>query len=177
VRQGCQPSFARLVRVTRHWLYGVVLAINHDHAESEDVLQELYLRVWRRSTQFDAGKAPAGAWLVSSARHAALDSLRRRGARLAAHLPGEAGDDDPFAELPCNAPQPPDHVMHRRRIAAVQHCLRRLPDAQRESIFLAFYQDLTHAEIAGQMQEPLGTVKSRLRRSLVQLRPALADHR
>lgn len=179
VQQRCPQSFATLYRVTQRRLFGIVLTINKDRAESEDVLQEVYFRVWNNSAQFNANKGPADLWLGSIAHHAALDSLRRRRARPVQVLlsSGAQGDDDDlYAELPCPSPQPADHLMRQQAAQAVRACLEQLPASHRQSLSLALLEDMSHTEIAGRMDRPLGTVKSWLRRSVQTLRPMLLAH-
>lgn len=176
VRQGCRPSFARLYALTSPRLFGMILRINRDRADAEELLQEVYVKVWDRCAQFDAGKGPAIFWLTGIAYHGAIDGLRRRQSRPVIS-PRSANDaDDPYAELWSSEPGPPELAIQARGAEAVQRCLRALSFEQRESLMLAFYDGLSHGDIAKKLQRPVGTVKSWLRRSLTEMRPALAGH-
>ena len=178
VRAGCRPSFARLYGLTSPRLFGIVLRVNTDRADAEDVLQEVYVKVWNRCAQFDANKGSAIYWLAGICHHSAIDSLRRRQRRPQASLrPTDEADCDACDSLPSSDPQPLDLVIRARGAEAVQRCVRALPIEQRESLSLAFHDGLSHREIAERLGRPVGTVKTWLRRSLAQLRPALADHR
>ena len=178
VRDGCRPSFARLYVLTSPRLFGIVLRVNADRADAEDVLQEVYVKVWNRCAQFDANKGPAIYWLAGICHHSAIDSLRRRQRRpQARYMPMDDDDEDACDRLPSAEPQPLDLVIRARGAEAVQRCVRALPIEQRESLSLAFHDGLSHREIAERLGRPVGTVKTWLRRSLAQLRPVLLDHR
>ena len=178
VRDGSRPSFARLYMLTSPRLFGIVLRVNADRAEAEDVLQEVYVKVWNRCAQFDANKGSAIYWLAGICHHSAIDSLRRRQRRPQARfIPTGDDHEDACDSLPSAEPQPLDLVIRARGAEAVQRCVRALPIEQRESLSLAFHDGLSHREIAERLGRPVGTVKTWLRRSLAQLRPVLLDHR
>ena len=176
VRDGCRPSFARLYVLTSPRLFGIVLRVNADRADAEEVLQEVYVKVWNRCAQYDANKGSAIYWLAGICHHSAIDSLRRRQRRPQTGLM-RMDDDDACDSLPSTEPQPLDMVIRARGAEAVQRCVRALPIEQRESLSLAFHDGLSHREIAERLGRPVGTVKTWLRRSLAQLRPVLVDHR
>ena len=176
VRDGCRPSFARLYVLTSPRLFGIVLRVNADRADAEEVLQEVYVKVWNRCAQYDANKGSAIYWLAGICHHSAIDSLRRRQRRPQTGLM-RMDDDDACDSLPSAEPQPLDLVIRARGAEAVQRCMRALPIEQRESLSLAFHDGLSHREIAERLGRPVGTVKTWLRRSLAQLRPVLVDHR
>lgn len=177
VTQRCPVSFKRLYVLTSPRLYAIVLTINRDRSDSEDVLQEVYLKVWNNCGQFDAQKGIAIAWLAGIAHHSALDSLRRRRARPDSHRAVAPDALDPYDGLQSAAATPLETAILNQGSRAVQASLQALPDLQRQSLALAFLEGLSHAEIAGQLQQPVGTVKSWVRRSLLSLRPALQAHR
>lgn len=178
VRDGCWPSFARLYVLTSPRLFGIVLRVNADRADAEDVLQEVYVKVWNRCAQFDADKGPAIYWLAGICHHSAIDSLRRRQRRSQARfMPMDRDGEDACDSLPSAELLPLDLVIRARGAEAVQRCVRALPIEQRESLSLAFHDGLSHREIAERLGRPVGTVKTWLRRSLAQLRPVLLDHR
>lgn len=177
VSRRCTVSFQRLYELTSPRLYAIVVAINRDRAESEDVLQEVYLKVWTHCDQFDVQKGFGASWLASIAHRSALDSLRRRRARPDSHgiVPAEALDA--YDGLTSTASTPQEKAIQKQGSRAVQDSLRALPDLQRESLTLAFFEGLSHTEIAGRLQQPVGTVKSWVRRSLLRLQPRLHAHR
>jgi len=174
---GCRVSFERVYRLTSHRLFGIVLRINRDRPEAEEVLQEVYMKVWQQCNQFDGRKGEAIHWLAGIAHHSAIDSLRHRKRRpLAAALPLSNVEDDAYEGLASGWPEPIDNVIRSRAERAVHAGLCALPNEQRESLTLAFFDGLTHSEIALQMARPLGTVKSWVRRSLTAMREPLAGH-
>ena len=177
VTQRCTVSFKRLYELTSPRLFAIVLMINRDRVDSEDVLQEVYLKVWNNCDQYDAQKGFAASWLAGIAHHAALDSLRRRRARPDSLRAPALDAEDPYVGLLCAAAAPPECAIRNQGTRAVQAGLRALPDLHRQSLALAFFEGLTHVEIAGRLQQPVGTVKSWLRRSLLSLQPTLQAHR
>ena len=179
VQTGCVASFERLYMLTSPQLFGIVMRIHPDGAEAEDVLQEVYLKVWRRCAQFDAHKGSVMHWLSGMARYSAIDGHRRRTSRPSTLRRSIVDDEDadPYAGIESNDPQPVELVIRDHSAAAVNRCLRLLSEEQRESLTLAHCYGLSHAQIALRLGQPVGTVKSWLRRAYEALRPALADHR
>ena len=175
VGQGCRTSFARLYILTRRRLFGIVLRIITNRAAAEEVLQEVYLKVWNRCAQFDARKGQVIYWLASIASYSAIDNLRRL-----ASLPqgrfAAVDDDDPYGRLPSTELQPLELVIQARDADAVKRCLYDLSIQQREILYLAFYDGLSHTEIARRLGRPLGTVKSWLRNSYAVMRSALTEY-
>ena len=175
VGQGCRTSFARLYNLTQRRLFSIVLKIQTNHSEAEEVLQEVYLKAWNRCAQFDARKGQVICWLAGIARYSAIDNLRRLDSRPQGRF-AAADDDDPYEGLASNELQPLELVIEAREAGAVKRCMYDLSIQQREILYLAFYDGLTHAEIARRLGRPLGTVKSWLRHSLAIMRPALAQY-
>ena len=179
VQNGCMASFEHLYGLTSPRLFGIVLRIHPDGAEAEDVLQDVYLKVWRRCAQFDADKGSVMHWLSGIARYSAIDGHRQRGSRpsVCCRSIGDDDDPDPYASIESSDLQPLDVVIRERSTAAVREGMRLLSNEQRESLTLAHCDGLSHAQIAIRLGQPVGTVKSWLRRAYDVLRPALADHR
>ena len=165
--RGDRRAFAELYRLTRSRLYAITLALLRQQDTAEEVLQETYLAVWRAASQYQAGRAPVLVWLMAIARHRAIEALRQRRRRAAEINAQPLADED--LEIPDPRPSlPVDHLAH-----AIQECLRRLSPEQAQAIELAFFQGLTHEELAARLQTPLGTVKSWVRRGLLQLKGCL----
>ena len=177
VTQRCTVSFKRLYELTSPRLFTIVLTINRDRVDSEDVLQEVYLKVWNNCGQFDAQKGQAASWLAGIAHHSALDSLRRRRARPDSHRIVAPDVLDPYDGLPSTEATPLESAILNQGSRAVQASLWALPNLHRQSLALAFFEGLSHTEIAGRLQQPIGTVKSWVRRSLHSLQPTLQAHR
>ena len=174
---GCQGAFARLYELTSPRMLGIVTRIVIDRSEAEDVLQEVYVKVWNHCQLFDADKGQVGVWLAQISRHSAIDSLRRRHARPRGAPRTDEPDDDPYQGIVSHDPQPPECLQRKRRGEAVARSLLSLPMPAREAMVLAFFEGLHHTEIASRLGRPLGTVKSWISRSFADLQPVLADYR
>jgi RNA polymerase sigma-70 factor (ECF subfamily) len=176
---GDRAAFATLYERTSPHLFAVVLRINRDRAQAEDILQEVYVNVWRAASGFDAAQSQPLTWLTSIARNRAIDSLRRLQTQPRMRASGapadgrESEDDDVYDTVADDAPGPLDLLSRAAEARALAACLDQLSATQRQSVALAFFQGLSHAEIAAQMREPLGTIKSWLRRSLAALKSCL----
>lgn len=179
VALGDRQAFATLYERSSAHLLGVILRIQRNRELAEDILQEVYVNVWRSAGTFDAQRAQPMTWLSSVARNRAIDSLRRRQTEpemVSTHRPGADADDDDHDMLQdhaSDAPSPHQLLTQASEALAVNHCMGGLSGEQQQSIALAFYQGLSHAEVAEHLRQPLGTVKSWVRRGLVALRDCL----
>jgi RNA polymerase sigma-70 factor, ECF subfamily len=169
IAAGQQAAVAQLYDRYQRLVYGMATRMTGDRALAEDVLQEVFLAVWRNAGRFAPERASARTWILSIAHHRAIDFVRRR--RPVVELPGE--EAAPAAALTSADPWP--EVSRGLDADAVRGALARVPGAQREVIELAYFAGLTQVEIAERTGAPLGTVKSRARLALEQLRRALAD--
>ena len=176
---GDRAAFATLYERTSSHLFAVVLRINRDRAQAEDILQEVYVNVWRAASSFDAAQSQPLTWLTSIARNRTIDSLRRlqtqprlRGAA-ASGDGAESEDDDVYDTVADDAPGPLELLSRAADARSLAACMDELAATHRQSLALAFFQGLSHAEVATQMRQPLGTIKSWLRRSLATLKSCL----
>jgi RNA polymerase sigma factor (sigma-70 family) len=176
---GDRAAFATLYERTSSHLFAVVLRINRDRAQAEDILQEVYVNVWRAASGFDAAQSQPLTWLTSIARNRAIDSLRRLQTQPRMRSAGpevegrESEDDDVYDTVADDAPGPLDLLSRAVEVRSLAACMDKLSATQRQSLALAFFQGLSHAEVAAQMRQPLGTIKSWLRRSLATLKSCL----
>ncbi|MEO8155828.1 MAG: sigma-70 family RNA polymerase sigma factor [Rhizobacter sp.] len=176
-----RAAFAQLYERTGAHLFAVVLRINRDRAQAEDVLQEVYVNVWRAAQSFDAAQSQPLTWLTSIARNRAIDSLRRKQAEPSlvtstqpATLSNESDEErDVYDNVADSAPGPLALLSQASDARALSNCMQGLTAQQRQSVALAFYDGLSHAEVAEQMRQPLGTVKSWVRRALLSLKSCL----
>lgn len=168
VGRGDAAAFERLYRETSAKLFGVCLRLVPDRAEAEDVLQEVYATVWRKASQFDAGRASAITWLAMIARNKAIDRLRASPSP-SRRAPIELGDDvaDDASPSPQAAAESLDEGERLHR------CLEELDTRRRSLIRIAFFEGSTYEELAQRVGSPLGSVKSWIRRGLMQLRACL----
>ena len=150
--------------------YALALRITRDPDIAQDVVQESFVGTWSRAASWDADRGSGRTWFLSIVHHRAIDALRRRRGPTV-QLP-EPGDGMPTPAV-LAAPDPWPEVSERLDRALVLDALRRLPDAQRVAIELAYFQGLSQGEIAVVTSAPLGTVKSRVRLGLLALRADL----
>jgi RNA polymerase sigma-70 factor (ECF subfamily) len=167
-----ERALAELVDMASPWLLGLVQGILDDPGEAEDVVIETFRIAWDKVHHVDAGARGLVPWLLEVARNRAIDRLRarRRRGRLAERLAvvGTVQAVTPPRE-PDEAARPGWHV-HQE----VYRALAELPDEQRTTVYLAYFEGRTHSEIAERLEVPLGTVKTRLRLGLGRLRQRLA---
>ncbi|WP_075181772.1 sigma-70 family RNA polymerase sigma factor [Pantoea sp. 1.19] len=157
---GDREAFALLYRVTSPTLFSLAWRMLRDRALAEELLQELYLQLWREPADYDPARASMLTWLSVRLRHRVIDEMRRRKLQPLASDPHDlsewVGEEDAIAD---------DSAAARLRA-----CLRGLSPEQRQCISLAWYQDLSQREIALHCAQPLGTIKSWIRRALAQLK-------
>jgi RNA polymerase sigma-70 factor (ECF subfamily) len=148
--------------------YGLLLRITRDRATAEDLLQELFMRVWNRARHFDAGKGALGVWVVSIARNMAIDHLRSADARFGTKL-RSLEHVDPLAFS--RSSNDPESLADRSR--TVTAALGSLGTNERKVLELAYFEGCSQTEIAARLDEPLGTVKTWMRTALNRLRSAM----
>jgi RNA polymerase sigma-70 factor, ECF subfamily len=159
---GDQPAMTELFDQYSGMVYSVALRVLKDPGHAEDVMQEIFLQVWRNPDAFVSGRGSLGAWLAVMARNRAIDSLRRR-------RPTDSVDDVVLAS-PLDLGS---EVERNRMMEKVRGVLKGLPMEQQKSVELAFFEGLSHTEIAAKTGDPLGTVKTRIRSALITLRKAI----
>lgn len=162
-------AFRRVYEQTSRKLFGVCLRVLSDRAAAEDALQEIYVSVWEHAARFDATRASPITWLCTIARNHAIDTLRsaqRRTARADKIYPIAIAETAPAIDVVLV-----DAESERDALA----CLDQLGDDQRTSIRQAFLEGLTYQELADRRAVPLGTMKSWIRRGLIEMRRCLAD--
>jgi RNA polymerase sigma-70 factor (ECF subfamily) len=154
-------------------VYSLALRILGDTTESEEVVQDVFVQAWRQAARYDTTRGPVVAWLLMVTRSRAIDRLRRRRGLLPVH-----GDGGSAAEGLADTAAPVDwQLLSAEQVRAVRTALEELPDPQRAAIELAFYEGLTHTEVAERLEQPLGTIKTRIRLGLLRLRAAIAEAR
>ena len=163
VRAGDQQALAELYDRYSHVVYGVALRVLQDTGAAEDVLQDIFLQLWRKPDAFDSSRGSLSAWLAVIARHRSIDRLRKR---------------RPETELEdcviVSATDLRDETERSLVIEKVRVVMNEMSPDQRAAMEMAFFQGLTHTEIAEKTGEPLGTIKTRIRSGLQQLRARFA---
>jgi RNA polymerase sigma-70 factor (ECF subfamily) len=163
---GDQSAYRRLYDATSPKLFAVALRILRDEGRAEDVLQDSFMNVWNSARGYDPSLSAPMTWLITIVRNRALDYVRRtdRAVEL----------DDTLAEtLESDATGPQDAAILGQESAALRGCLKRLDDGQRQVIAFAYFQGLSHSELAASMRMPIGTVKTWIRRGMEKLRRCL----
>jgi len=166
VASGDRAALNRLYAATSAKLFAVCLRILRSRDESEDVLQEVYLTVWRRADRFEPGRGGVLAWMATIARNRAIDRLRARGPMAYA----EPADGLDVAD---EAPLASSLLEQAQDARALQDCLSTLDQRAQDIIRIAFFEGVTYEALARRMDAPLGTVKSWIRRGLLKLRGCL----
>jgi RNA polymerase sigma-70 factor (ECF subfamily) len=150
-------------------LYSLILRILGDETEAEDVLQEVFVQAFRQAGRYDASRGVVAAWLLMMARSRAIDRLRARRSR----VEGRTGEVQVLNDVPDAQPDVASALLDEERTRLVREALAELPLLQRMAIELAYYEGLSHTEIAERLEQPLGTVKTRIRLGLLKLRDVL----
>jgi len=166
IADGDRAALRQLYEATSAKLFGVCLRILSNRDESEDVLQEVYITIWRRADRFEAGRASVMAWISTIARNRSIDRLRARGPLAYAEPVEELeiADETPGAQILLEAAQSGE---------ALGKCLSELDDRTETVIRTAFFEGVTYEVLAQRMDTPLGTVKSWIRRGLLKLKGCL----
>ena len=171
---GNDAALSLLYRHTVAKVFAIACGVLRSKEDAEEVVCDVYTHAWLRASSFDAGRGSVMAWLAVMARNRALDRLRQR--REFASLDGERGDAD-GAPLMIDALGPEQILARFQSGTALHRALRSLTAQRRQLLSLAFFQGLSHQEIADAVGLPLGTVKSHVRRALASLQCALAHTR
>jgi RNA polymerase sigma-70 factor (ECF subfamily) len=161
VKSGDQQAMAELYDRYSSVVYAVALRVLGDSGRAEDVLQEVFLQLWRNPGAFDSARGSLGAWLAVITRNRAIDALRRR--------KPETDLEDVIVSV---APDLASEADRARAAQKVRSALGTMPAAQRSALEMAYFDGLSHSEIANKTGEPLGTIKTRIRAGLIALRKA-----
>ena len=155
------------------FIFSVALRILSDRGLAEDIVQEVFLQLWRRPTSYDAAHGRFVSWLASVARNRSIDELRRRARRMRIEEPGEDVAEALASADRTSDPEREAELGEER--AAVRAAMQALPPEQRRVLQLAYFGGLTQTEIARHTGSPLGTVKTRMRLGMQKLRLLLAE--
>ena len=150
-------------------VYSLACRIVTDRADAEDVVQEVFTQAWQQASRYDQGRATVTGWLLMMTRARAIDRVRARAARPAT----SNAPDTSLPDVPDAGPGMEAEAISAESAARLRQALGDLPEAQRRTIELAYYEGLTQTDIAEKLQEPLGTIKTRMRSALQKLRAAL----
>lgn len=171
-------AFAALYDRYSDLVFATALRVLADMQLAEDATQDVFVRLWRRPQSFIADRGRFIGWLISVTRNRAVDELRSRGRRRRREGPGlEAPDEQASLLIPDEREDPQHSVEVREERALVRRALKDLPADQKLALEMAYFGGLTQLEISMMLQEPLGTIKTRVRLGMQKLRRALEDQR
>ena len=163
-----REAFAAVYKATSAKLWGIVVRILPRRDIAEDVLQDVYVRIWERAVSFDPAKASPITWMATIARNRAIDEVRRKST--------VSIEDTPESlEVEQDAPSPLDNTQMSEDLRRLQQCLQGLDPERREIVLLAYYNGLSRDELAKRFSHPVATIKTWLHRSLAQLRKCLGS--
>jgi RNA polymerase sigma-70 factor, ECF subfamily len=166
--RGDTTALAELYDAHAAAVYSLARRIVSVPEDAEDVTHDVFAQAWKTAARYDAVRGEVAAWLLMMTRSRAIDLLRRR------RTAGNSGGD--IGAIPDPGPDVEYIAANAEQVAATRDAVQQLPDEQRRTLELAYYEGLTHMEIAARTSTPLGTVKTRIRSALTTLRRALAPH-
>ena len=167
LRQGEERALAELYDRYGGAVYNLALRITRDCGTAEEISLDSFLQVWRQADRFNAQQGSLPSWLFTIARTRAIDRVRAAGATKRTRA-----EDDSTAVIPTSQPDEMAELAERRQL--LRQAMSTLSTPQRVALELAFYEGLSHSEIAARLGEPLGTVKTRIRQAMLVLRRTLA---
>lgn len=173
VALGDRTAFRRLYDLTSAKLFGFALRVLNKHELAEEALQDAFVSIWHAAASYQAHLAAPPTWMATIVRNKALD-IRRR---LQSEAEVDAGwfEYDPVDDLEDMDAGPQERVQLSRDADALARCMNTLAGRQRQAIGMAFLHDLSHGEVAARLSQPVGTVKTWIRRGLDRLRECLAQ--
>ena len=170
LRRGEEGALAELYDRYGGPVYNLALRITRDPSSAQEISLDSFLQIWRQADRFDADHGTLASWLFTIVRSRAIDRVRASGAAKRTQA------EDPIPVTPTKQPEELAELAQRRQL--VREAMAALAPPQRAALELAYYEGLSHSEIAAQLGEPLGTVKTRIRQAMISLRkilePALA---
>ena len=172
VAQGDSVAFERVYDAFSGILYSLALRMLDRPEDTEELLQEVFAKIWRDAADYDPRRGAPLAWAITITRHKAIDRIRSTARRLRLY---EAAEAEAKSNLPA-VPQPAQNAARSENAKAVRESLELLPAEVREAIELAFFGGLSHTQIAEKLSVPLTTVKSRIRRAMMELRQTLKQY-
>ena len=165
VAKGDIRAFDQLYEQTSPILYALAVRVLNNRDDAAELLQEVYVEAWRKVDRYEGQRGSPMAWLVTLTRSRAIDRLRAGASR--------TRDVSRGTDVRSGAPDPFDDYANRELRVLVESALSELPAAQQQAVELAFYEGLTHTEIAARLKEPIGTIKTRIKLGMNKLRTAL----
>jgi RNA polymerase sigma-70 factor, ECF subfamily len=173
VALGDRAAFARVYQATSAHLFGVALRILNRRDVAEDVLQEAFVSVWHHAGSYQAASGQPMTWMISIVRNKALDVVRSASVRHETAMPMTA--DGAEIEVQDERPSPLQLLTQATEAMAIRGCMEALDASHRQCLALAYYQGMSHSEVAAHMRAPLGSVKAWVRRGLERLKKCMEN--
>jgi RNA polymerase sigma factor (sigma-70 family) len=167
VAAGRSEALEAVYRLTSAKMFGICLRVTGDRAGAEEALQDSFVKIWRKAGVFDADRASPITWMAAIARNSAIDWKRAQGVVAA------ATDDETASERPDSGVNMVEDLEARSTRHHILDCIARLEPQQARAVKTAFYDGLSHSELAAHMDVPLGTLKSWIRRAMIALRECI----
>jgi RNA polymerase sigma-70 factor (ECF subfamily) len=165
---GDEEAVASLYDHYKSILFSLILRILHSQSEAEDILQEVFLQVWKKAADFDEERGRPFTWLVTLARSRAIDRLRQLNSRERTAMEASRAAVEDWTDAA-------EDAIKAEQSAHLRSALAELPEEQRRALLLAYFEGLTQTEIAARLNAPLGTVKTRMRSGMIKLREILGE--
>ncbi len=167
VATGDREAFAQLYDRTAPRVFGLVKRLLRDHAQSEEVTQEIFLEIWQTATRYDTGRGGAIAWMLTMTHRRAVDRVR------ASQASRDRDTRIGIRDFPTDFDSVSESVEVRIESERVKEAMMRLTELQRQAVQLAYFGGYSHSEVAAMLSVPIGTVKTRLRDGMIRLRDEL----
>jgi RNA polymerase sigma-70 factor, ECF subfamily len=168
VAKGDEGAFERLYAATRAKLYGIVLRILRRHDLADEVVQETYVKIWRSAGQFDPALSAPITWMVTIARNRAIDVLRKKGE-------GSIEEEPEAMDAVADNPDPLARREFNERLKQLLACIGKLEPERQRLVLLAYYNGWSRERLAKELDTPVNTIKTWLRRSLAEIRECLGS--
>jgi RNA polymerase sigma-70 factor (ECF subfamily) len=168
IAEGDGQALAELYDRHARLVFSLALRILQDRADAEDIVQDVFAQVWAQARRYDPARGAVAAWMLTLARSRAIDRLRARRAR-----PETAAEASAAESMPDSSARQDVDLLSAEQVMRLQQALEELPEGQRVALELAYYEGLTHVEVAARLGEPLGTIKTRIRQAVIRLRESL----
>ncbi|MEX0680486.1 MAG: sigma-70 family RNA polymerase sigma factor [Balneolales bacterium] len=174
IAEGDEEALARLYDLYSGILFGLIRTIVKNSETAEDLLQEIFLLIWKRAASFDPSKGSVYTWLITLTRNKSIDKIRSKSYRMQQqHLSDEQAM--PFSILVSNEKSPHESMWLDEKTEIIKNALNKIPAKQRKVIEIAFYEGLSQSKISEMYHIPLGTVKTRMRQGLEKLQVLLKN--
>ncbi len=164
-------ALAQLYDSYNRLLFGMILSIVKTRTEAEDVLQEVFIKIWQKADSFKEDRGNVFSWMVTLTRNRAIDRIRSKGYKT--QQKASANIDEPSLKLKGNNYDPLETTIFSDRAKLVKNALKEIPENQSRVLKIAYYRGMTQSEISDDLDIPLGTVKTRMRQGMIKLKGIL----